>query len=542
MKRRLLSLLLAVTGRSAGYAQQTPSFRLPPKSPASSWGDQGNGLYINPILNADYSDPDVIRVEDKYYMVASDFHFLGMQVLESDDMVNWRYVSQIYSRFDFPGWDSNEHYAGGSWAPSIRYHDGKFWVFFCTPDEGLFMSNAPRAEGPWSPLHLVRQVAKWEDPCPFWDEDGQAYLGRSQHGAGPIILHKMTPDGTRLLDDGVEVYRGPVAEGTKIHKWNGYYYISIPEGGVGGGWQTILRSKDIYGPYESRRVLEQGSTSVNGPHQGAIVDTPDGKWMFFHFQSDRMLGRVVHLQPMHWQDDWPVIGVDIDRNGIGEPVLSWEKPVSGGTPYTPRTDDGFDGPGLGLQWQFNHNPVDPAWSLDEKPGFLTMHALQAATFPKARNTLTQKTMGYIGEITTALDLSAMAEGQRCGLGCMGMENMLLGIRMENGKRILYLSYETRIPGTKDTETRETDLTEIQDNDICLRLSHDYKKEVFQFSYSLDRQHFTPCGGTFYVHFGNWKGPRAALFCYNTLKDGGAVSFDWFRYSHDGPGDLVSQEE
>ncbi|MCR4824093.1 MAG: glycoside hydrolase 43 family protein [Bacteroidales bacterium] len=515
--------------------------RLPAKNPMTSWGDQGNGSYINPILNADYSDPDVIRVADKYYMVASDFHFLGMQVLESDDMVNWKYVSQIYTRFDSPEWEKNERYAGGSWAPSIRYHDGQFWVFFCTPDEGLFMSHAPQAAGPWSPLHLVASVPKWEDPCPFWDEDGQAYLGRSQHGAGPIIIHKMSPDGTKLLDDGVTVYQGPVAEGTKIHKWNGYYYISIPEGGVGGGWQTILRSKNIYGPYESRRVLEQGSTDVNGPHQGAIVDTPDGKWMFFHFQSDRMLGRVVHLQPMHWQDGWPVIGVDIDRNGIGEPVLSWQKPVPGTEPFAPRTDDDFSGPGLALQWQFNHNPVDSAWSLEEKPGSLTLHALKAETFPLARNTVTQKTMGYLGEITTVMNLSGMAEGQRCGLACMGMENYLLGVRMENGRKILYLSRQTRIPRTKDTETRETDLSDVRKKAVYLRLSLDFKREVFQFSYSFDNKDFTPVGDAFYVHFGNWKGPRAALYCYNTLRDAGTVSFDWFRYSHDGPKGLLSLE-
>ena len=160
--------------------------------------------------------------------------------------------------------------------------------------QGLFMSNAVNPSGPWSPLHLVKKVEKWEDPCPFWDEDGQAYLGRSRHGAGPIIIHKMSADGTRLLDEGMTVYTGPVAEGTKIFKKDGYYYLSIPEGGVGTGWQTILRSKNIYGPYEKKVVLEQGSTTINGPHQGAIVDTPDGQWAFFHFQHHHALGRVVH--------------------------------------------------------------------------------------------------------------------------------------------------------------------------------------------------------------------------------------------------------
>ena len=306
-----------------------------------SWGDQGNGTYTNPVLNADFSDPDVIRVGKKYYMVASDFHLMGMQVLESDDMVNWQYISQIYSRIDEPGWDSNQHYAGGSWAPSIRYHDGRFYVYFCTPDEGLYMSYASDARGPWTPLHLVKRIEKWEDPCPFWDDDGQAYLGRSRHRAGPIIIHRMSPDGRQLLDEGMTVYTGPVAEGTKIMKRNGWYYLVIPEGGVGRGWQTVLRSRSIYGPYERRITLEQGSTPINGPHQGALVDTPDGTWWFYHFQETPVLGRVVHLQPAHWENDWPLMGVDMDRNGIGEPVYSWKKPIPSHSQLKLRTDDDF---------------------------------------------------------------------------------------------------------------------------------------------------------------------------------------------------------
>ena len=221
------------------------------------WGDQGNGTYINPVLNADFSDPDVIRVGDKYYMVASDFHYMGMQVLESVDMVNWRYVSQIYSRIDEPGWNEMKHYSGGSWAPAIRYHDGLYYVYFCTPDEGLYMSTAKSPCGPWAPLHLVKRVKKWEDPCPLWDDDGQAYLARSNYGAGPIIVHKMSADGKQLLDDGVTVYTGPVAEGPKWHKRNGYYYLLIPEGGVCCGWQTVLRYKNIYGPMD-QKLFEAG--------------------------------------------------------------------------------------------------------------------------------------------------------------------------------------------------------------------------------------------------------------------------------------------
>lgn len=192
-----------------------------------TWGDQGNGTYINPILNADYSDPDVIRVGDKYYMVNSDFHYMGMPVLESDDMINWKIISQVYRRLDFPDWDTNGNYGGGSWAPSIRHHDGKFWIYFCTPREGLMMSTATDPHGPWSPLHCVKRIGGWEDPCPIWDDNGQAYLGRSQLGAGPIILHKMSADGRTLEDDGHVIYTGPVAEGTKFHKRDGYYLSLI---------------------------------------------------------------------------------------------------------------------------------------------------------------------------------------------------------------------------------------------------------------------------------------------------------------------------
>ncbi len=495
-----------------------------------NWGDQGNGTYINPILNADYSDPDVIRVGEKYYMVASDFHFVGMQILESDDMVNWRILTQVYRRFavdgvDLPGWDTNERYAGGSWAPALRYHDGKFWIYFCTPHEGLFMTQAERPEGPWSPLHRVKAVEKWEDPCPFWDDDGQAYLGRSQHGAGPIIVHRMSADGRQLLDDGVTVYTGPVAEGTKFLKRNGYYYLSIPEGGVGTGWQTVLRAKSIYGPYEKRVVLEQGTTAVNGPHQGAIVDTPDGQWWFYHFQHNGALGRVVHLQPMQWSDDWPVIGVDIDRNGIGEPVAVWTMPktsekLQATSEKAPAHFSLFTSHfslELDPVWQWNHNPADEAWSLTEHEGRLTLHALKAADFRHARNTLTQRVVGYRSVATVCVDCSHIAEGGHAGLACMGKTDKLL------------------------------DVTEIVDSNcrgkVWLRISFDMVKKEYRFAYcnaergqSLEASPtipadscFTEVGEPFFVDFGNWKGVRFGIFHYNTLHDDGYITVEAVRY-------------
>lgn len=478
------------------------------------WGDQGDGTYRNPVLNADFSDPDVIRVGRKYYMVASDFHFLGMQVLESDDMVNWRYVSQIYSRFDEPGWDDNQHYAGGSWAPAIRYHDGLFYVYFCTPDEGLFMSTASDAHGPWSPLHLVKRIEKWEDPCPFWDEDGQAYLGRSRHGAGPIIVHKMSADGRQLLDDGVTVYTGPVAEGTKFLKRNGYYYLIIPEGGVGQGWQTVLRSKNIYGPYERKVVLEQGSTRVNGPHQGALVDTPEGEWWFYHFQETPVLGRVVHLQPARWQDDWPLMGVDLDGNGVGEPVAEWRKPtitpVGLRAPISPlSTFSEFSSSQLGLQWQWNHNPVDSYWSLQERKGWLTLRALPADSLKASRNMLTQKVVGYVSESTTLLT----SKGQcAAGLFCIGKQFNAIGLCPEG----IYTEFDGKKtvikPGKYDT--------------LYLRVTNDCMHNRHQFWYSTDGEHYTPAGEPFTMRSGYWKGIRTGLYCYG---QDGQAQFDYFHH-------------
>ena len=475
---------------------------------ALSWGDQGDGTYRNPVLNADFSDPDVIRVGEHYYMVASDFHFLGMQVLESSDMVNWQYISQIYCRFDEPGWNDNLHYAGGSWAPAIRYHDGLFYVFFCTPEEGLYMSTASDPHGPWAPLHLVRRVEKWEDPCPFWDDDGQAYLGRSRHGAGPIIVHRMLPDGRQLLDEGVTVYEGPVAEGTKFLKRNGWYYLIIPEGGVGQGWQTVLRSRNIYGPYERRIVLEQGSTDVNGPHQGALVDTPDGNWWFYHFQETPVLGRVVHLQPARWQDDWPLMGVDYDGNGIGEPVPSWKKPISSkNIPMILQTDDDFSGP-LGLQWQWNHNPVDTHWSLTARKGWLTLQAMPADSLKSARNMLTQKVVGYQSESTILVEASGDCYA---GLFCSG--KLFRGVGLcKNGVFI-------EIGGRREV------ILEGQYQRLWLRIVNDCQQNRHQFYYSLDGEHFVETGSPFPMRAGYWKGIRVGLFCYGP---DGMAQFDAFQ--------------
>ena len=475
-----------------------------PLTPPPSWGDQGDGTYRNPVLCADFSDPDVIRVHDRYYMVASDFHFLGMQVLESLDGVNWRYAAQIYRRFDHPGWDAMARYAGGSWAPAIRYHDGTYYVYFCTPDEGLFMSTATDPNGPWSPLHCVKRVAKWEDPCPFWDDDGRAYLGRSRHRAGPIIIHRMSPDGRQLLDDGVTVYTGSVAEGTKFLKRHGYYYLIIPEGGVGTGWQTVLRARNIYGPYERRVVLEQGTTAVNGPHQGALVEGSDGRWWFDHFQETPVLGRIVHLQPARWENDWPVIGTDRDGNGIGEPV------VGGGfataPTFTLQQSDDFSST-LGLQWQWNHNPVDTYWSLTDRTGWLTLRPLPADSLKQCRNQLTQKVVGYRSTVTTLVEQKG-----RCFAGLLLSGKYFRGIGVSQDGIVVEMGKKRIIRKGRFPK-------------VHFRVTIDAERNRHQFYYSTDGQHYEKAGPAFTMRGGYWKGIRTGLFCYGT---GGHAQFDYYR--------------
>lgn len=544
MRKIILSLISAfilpagMAGADLKAADSVPDLR---------WGDLADGTFANPVLNADYSDPDIIRVGDRFYMTCSEFHFMGMPILESTDMVNWRIIGRVYDRIDLPGYSDMSKYAEGTWAPALRYHDGKFYIFVCTPYEGLFMTTATDPVGPWEPLHLVKGIEKWEDPCPFWDDNGEAYLVRSRHRAGPIIIHRMSPDGRSLLDEGTTVYKGPVAEGPKMFKKDGYYYISIPEGGVSTGWQTILRSKDVYGPYESRRVHEKGSTDINGPHQGALVDTPDGQeWWFYHFQNAGTRGRVIHLQPVEWHDGFPAIGTDYDGNGVGEPMKICRKPAIAAdcVPSAPQSSDDFSTPSVGLQWQFNHNPDTAYYSLSARPGWFEIKPQPADILRNAKNQLTQKLMGYRSETTVTLDFSAMTPGERAGLECIGKQfhgaGIMIGGTAGKPAASLYVEADSSVVFSRPLSASE--LLDGQQQ-IFLRLTADTTSDDFHFSYSLDGKSYAPLGEPFAVQPGFWKGIRPGIYAYSVrdaaqplspAPTSGRVWFGNFIYRHDGP--------
>ncbi|MBN1867088.1 family 43 glycosylhydrolase [Candidatus Sumerlaeota bacterium] len=512
-----------------------------------SWGDQTDGTFHNPVLNADYSDPDVVRVGSDFFMVASEFHFMGMQILHSKDLVNWTLIAQLYTRLDVdPRYDTFNGYGMGSWAPSIRYRNGRFWVFFSTPDEGIFMTTATDPAGPWAPLHCVRSVAGWIDPCPFWDDDGQAYLihayAKSRVGINSrLILHRMAPDGSALLDDGTEVFDGtisqPTIEGPKLYKRDGKYYIFAPAGGVAGGWQVVLRSNNIYGPYEDRVVLEQGSTAIPGPHQGGWVELESGESWFVHFSKTDALGRVVHLQPVSWVDGWPEMGTDFDHDGVGEPVTSAVKPNVGGMlPLTaPAADEDFASATLGLQWQWNHNPDDSRWSLSERPGYLRLRAGQASDFWHAANA-TQKMMGATGTVTTRLQTENMADGQKAGLCHLSDIYRWIGVEQAGTTRQIRVC----IGGSY------TNGPVLTGDAVWLRTTIDYDGSN-RFYYSLDGTSFVSLGSSFTLRFGYWKGSKIGLFTWNPSASSGIADFDWFTYAYDGPkgwaptADLLVQE-
>jgi beta-xylosidase len=507
-------------------------------SVAQNWvPDLGNGRYKNPILFADYSDPDVIRVGEDFYMVASSFNVMpGIPVLHSKDLVNWEIIGHVYESLPFEEFDKPNH-GRGSWAPAIRHHNGLFYVYFCTPYRGLFMASAKDPAGEWD-LHHVVDVELWEDPCPLWDNDGNAYLVRSKLRADVLYIHRMSPDGKRLLDNGTAIFsdvsRQPVIEGPKFFKIDDWYYILAPAGGVQKGWQAVLRSKNVYGPYENKVVLHTGGTKINGPHQGGLVSLKSGEWWFLHFQDRGAYGRIVHLQPVSWKDGWPLMGEDINNDGIGEPVAEWRKPDVGKTYEikVPATTDEFNSAKLGLQWQWHANPESDWYSLIEEHGFLRLNAVKNLTqngnLWRVPNLLLQKFPAPAFTVTALIKFRPELAGEKSGLVIMGREWAYLAM-VRNDKGLELGMYRgAYFQGYDKTEKIES--IEMSQESCYLRVRVE-AGAVCTFSYSLDGKTYHSIGKTFQAVQGTWIGAKVGLFSLNpNMSDSsGYADFDWFRF-------------
>jgi beta-xylosidase len=505
--------------------------------------DSGNGQYKNPVLYADYSDPDVCRAGNDYYLTSSSFNAVpGLPVLHSRDLVNWRIIGYALLRQPpFEHFESPRH-GNGCWAPSIRYHQGEFYIYYPDPDFGIYMIKAKHPAGPWSAPVMVKAGKGLIDPCPLWDDDGTVYLVHAYAGSRAgiksiLTINRMNGEGTAVTDEGVLVFDGhdahPTLEGPKLYKRNGYYYIFAPAGGVSTGYQLVLRSRNIYGPYEEKIVMDQGSTQVNGPHQGAWIELPSGEHWFMHFQDIGAYGRVVHLQPMRWINDWPVIGVDKDGDGKGEPVLTFKKPAVGKTwpVATPQESDECNTNTLGLQWQWHANPK-ATWMM--RAGNMGYMRLFAAKVPdSARNywqvpsLLLQKFPAEKFTVTTKLKFKPRLEGDRAGLIIMGASYAYLSLTRQDSA----IQIDYRVCKEADKGTAETSriLGRFTGQDIYLRVAVD-KGGVCTFSYSGDGKQFIAIEGSFTAEPGRWIGAKVGLFCTRTKQtnDSGFADVDWFR--------------
>jgi len=494
--------------------------------------DNGDGTYNNPILLADYSDPDVIRHGDDFFMVTSSFNCTpGLPVLHSKDLVNWTLINHAIK--NLPHSRYAEMQPGcGVWASAIRFHAGKFWIFFPTPDEGIYVTTATDPRGQWSEPHLVQKGKGLIDPCPLWDDDGAAYLvhayAHSRSSIKHVLrVHPMAPDGSRLLGEGRIVFHEPqrhhTIEGPKCLKRDGWYYILAPAGGVENGWQVALRSRNIYGPYEDRTVLEQGRTAINGPHQGALVDLPNGEWWFVHFQDAGVYGRVAHLQPVKWKDGWPLIGEDQDGNGVGEPVMRFQKPAVGKNSVlaVPQTSDEFDSPKLGLQWQWHANHRDDWHSLTARKGWLRLYAqpFSGNDLGKAANLLLQKFPARSFAVETRVEFAPKQDGEEAGLIVTGRAHAAIAVRhgQRNHQIIFRNNGVENVVGETSSRPVRFRVT-VGDGGMC------------KFSFATGDGGWTEVAEAFQAQAGVWIGAKVGLCSIaSATAQNGHADFDYFRF-------------
>jgi len=492
-------------------------------------GTHQDAVFTNPVIHSDYSDPDVIRSGDDYYMVASSFNCVpGLPLLHSTDLVSWQLIGYALDRLQPEEYYSSVRHGGGVWAPCIRTHNGEFYIFYPDPDHGIFMIKASDPEGPWSDPVTVMKGRGLIDPTPLWDDDGSAYLAYAFAGSragvkSMLMVIRMKPDGTGITGDPVMVFDGhdenPTVEGPKFYKRNGWYYIFAPAGGVTHGWQLALRSKSVFGPYEARKVMHQGNTSVNGPHQGAWVTTGTGEDWFIHFQDKGAYGRIVHLQPMEWVDDWPVIGNDEDGDGTGEPVISFVSPSGRSAVQSEfvMTTEEFQETVMPPEWQWHANPA-PGWGFPSAAyGFYRLNCIpkpdSTINLWQVPNLLLRKLPAEKFTATASVRCTLRSDGEEAGLVVMGRDYSYISIRRVEGRLML------RVVNCTDADARNQEEVimseEIHSGELFLRLIVDTASRC-SFSYSFDEKEYREAGELFAARQGMWIGAKMGFFA---LRDG-----------------------
>jgi beta-xylosidase len=525
--------LLVLMG-SIGRAQEIIA---KPESLHGLWGDQGNGRYVNPVLPADYSDLDVTKVGENYYAISSTFQFSpGMVILQSRDLVNWttagHAVANIAAIAPEMNWDHMDRYGRGIWAGAIRYHDGKFWVYFGTPDEGYFVTTAKDAAGPWEPVHAVLREKGWDDCCPFWDDDGTGYLVGTHFADGyKIHLFRMTADGREVVRESDRViHQSRGSEANKLYKINGWYYHYFSEVHGEGRVAMMERAKSLDGPWEQKQLNHVNKKLDKEPNQGGLLEVSPGKWMFLSHQgTGSWEGRTMVLLPVTWIDGWPIIG-KVGSDGIGNMVWEGAKPIESVAAGLGELNDEFAASTLGPVWEWNYQPRAEKWSLTEQPGFLRLHAfkpLATNDVMKAGNTLTQRAMGTSSnEVTVKMEIGGMADGEMAGLCHFAKGFSAMGVLQSGGVRRMALNDNKKI----------TEGAVITGGTIWLRSSWD-ELGVSHYAYSADGTTFTPFGDKRQLTWGSYRGDRIGIFNYNNSGEQGVVDVDWFHYTVATPHDV-----
>lgn len=516
--------------------------------------DEGNGMYRNPVLHADYSDPDVCVVGEDYFLTASSFNCTpGLPILHSKDLVNWKIVNYALKKVEPVEYYNEARHGKGVWAPSIRFHEGMYYIYWGDPDFGIFMVKTRDPYGEWDKPVLVKAGKGMIDPCPLWDDDGRVYLAHAWAGSrakfnSVLTVCELNKEGTKVISDPVLVFDGNdgvnhTVEGAKFYKRNDFYYLFAPAGGVVSGWQLVMRSKNVYGPYEPRIVMAQGKTDINGPHQGGWVDTPAGESWFLHFQDKGAYGRVLHLNPMKWVNDWPVIGVDRDGDGCGDPVSRYRKPKTDKTyPIeTPVESDEFDTRKLGLQWEWHANYQD-VFGFTTNMGYVRIYGHELSphfkNFWEVPNLLMQKFPAEEFTATAKLKVSAKDDGQLSGLIVMGWDYSWIGVEKQGEKFLLKqaickdaeqgnLEQVSTLAVLEPSKKFEAGLFPNFERKIYIRVR--VGKEAYcRFSYSLDGKKFTEAGTLFKARQGKWIGAKVGMFSVTPHgKERGWVDVDWF---------------